>query len=194
MKKFTTISIATVLTVVGCSASVSKASSDDVMTNATSVTPVPKTKPSSANNPMLKKANAFRDKQVRNHARMTSVVKYLKTRVNKTSYVFSGSTPYGWDCSGMVRWAYARFGLDIPHSANKQAHLGSRVSHPVPGDIVVFAYAGSTNFYHSAIYIGDGKIVHAHQQRKTTVIEPLSIYKRSQIRFVRIVEQANWLH
>jgi cell wall-associated NlpC family hydrolase len=194
MKKFTTISLATVLTVVGCSASISKATSDDVMTNATSVTPVPKTKPSSTTNPLLKKANAFRDKQVRNHARMTSIVKYLKTRVSKTSYVFSGSTPYGWDCSGMVRWAYAQFGLDIPHSANKQAHLGSRVSRPVPGDIVVFAYAGSTNFYHSAIYIGNGKIVHAHQQRKTTVIEPLSNYKRSQIRFVRIVEQANWLH
>ena len=194
MKKFTTISLATVLTVVGCSASISKATSDDVMTNATSVTPVPKTKPSSANNPMLKKANAFRDKQVRNHARMTSVVKYLKTRVNKTSYVFSGSSPYGWDCSGMVRWAYARFGLDIPHSANKQGHVGTRVSRPVPGDIVVMAYPGSTNFYHSAIYIGDGKIVHAHQQRKTTVIEPLSNYKRSQIRFVRIVDQASWLH
>jgi cell wall-associated NlpC family hydrolase len=93
----------------------------------------------------------------------------------------------------MVRWAYAQFGLDIPHSANKQAHLGSRVSHPVPGDIVVFAYAGSTNFYHSAIYIGDGKIVHANRARKTTVIEPLSNYKRSQIRFVRLVEQARWL-
>jgi cell wall-associated NlpC family hydrolase len=163
------------------------------MTNATSVAPILKSKSSSTNNPLVKKANAIRDKQVRNHARMTSIVKYLKTRVNKTSYVFSGSTPYGWDCSGMVRWAYAQFGLDIPHSANKQAHLGSRVSHPVPGDIVVFAYAGSTNFYHSAIYIGDGKIVHANRARKTTVIEPLSNYKRSQIRFVRLVEQARWL-
>jgi len=193
MKKFTTISIATVLTVVGCSASVSQATTDDVMTNATSVAPILKSKSSSTNNPLVKKANAIRDKQVRNHARMTSIVKYLKTRVNKTSYVFSGSTPYGWDCSGMVRWAYAQFGLDIPHSANKQAHLGSRVSHPVPGDIVVFAYAGSTNFYHSAMYIGDGKIVHANRARKTTVIEPLSNYKRSQIRFVRLVEQARWL-
>jgi cell wall-associated NlpC family hydrolase len=193
MKKFTTLSIATVLTVVGCSASVSKADTDDVMTNATSVAPILKAKSSSTTNLLLKKANALRDKQVRNHARMTSVVKYLKTRVNKTSYVFSGSSPYGWDCSGMVRWAYARFGLDIPHSANKQAHLGSRVSKPAIGDIVVFAYAGSTNFYHSAMYIGDGKIVHAHQQRKTTVIEPLSNYKRSQIRFVRIVDQAAWL-
>jgi len=193
MKKFTTISIATVLTVVGCSASVSQATSDDVMTNATSATPILKSKSPGTSGFLSKKVARSIDKQVRNHARMTSVLKYLKTRVNKTSYVFSGSTPYGWDCSGMVRWAYAQFGLDIPHSANKQAHLGSRVSHPVPGDIVVFAYAGSTNFYHSAIYIGDGKIVHANRARKTTVIEPLSNYKRSQIRFVKLVEQARWL-
>ena len=193
MKKFTTLSIATVLTVVGCSASVSKADTDDVMTNATSVAPILKSKASSTTNLLLKKANALRDKQARNHARMTSVVKYLKTRVNETSYVSPGSSPYGWDCSGMVRWAYARFGLDIPHSANKQAHIGSRVSKPAIGDIVVFAYAGRTDFYHSAIYIGDGKVVNANRYFGTTVIEPLSNYKRSQIRFVRLVEQAAWL-
>ena len=193
MKKFTTISIATVLTVVGCSASISKASSDDVMTDAApgiSAMPVLKPKPIKASD-LTQKAQASRDKKVRNTIKMAKVVKYLKTRVNKTSYVFSGSSPYGWDCSGMVRWAYARFGLDVPHSANKQAHVGTRVSRPVLGDIVVFAYPGSTNFYHSAMYIGDGKIVHANQARKTTVIEPLSAYKNSQIRFVRLVTQTH---
>jgi cell wall-associated NlpC family hydrolase len=193
MKMFTTISIATVLTVVGCSASVSKASTEDVMTDAApgiSAMPVLNTKPIKASD-LTQKAQASRDKKVRNTIKMAKVVKYLKTRVNRTSYVFSGSSPYGWDCSGMVRWAYARFGLDVPHSANKQGHVGTRVSNPVPGDIVVFAYRGSTNFYHSAIYIGNGKIVHAHQQRKTTVIEPLSVYKNSQIRFVRLVNQTN---
>lgn len=196
MKKFTTISIATVLTVVGCSASIPTASSDDVMTDVAPgiASPILNAKPSKVSSSITKKAQAIRDKQVRNYTQMTKVVKYLKTRVHKTSYVFSGSSPYGWDCSGMVRWAYARLGLDIPHSANKQAHLGTRVSHPVPGDIVVFAYQGSTDFYHSGIYIGDGKIVNAHQQRKTTVIEPLSSYKKSQIRFVRLVNQADWLH
>jgi cell wall-associated NlpC family hydrolase len=193
MKKFTTLSIATVLTVVGCSASVSQATSDDVMTNVTSATPVLKSKSSGTSSFLSKKVARSVDKKIRNYTKMTSVIKYLKTRVNKTSYVFSGSTPYGWDCSGMVRWAYARFGLDIPHSADKQAHLGSRVSTPVIGDIVVFAYAGSSSFYHSAMYIGDGKIINANRSRGTTVIEPLSNYKSSQIRFVRLIEQAAWL-
>jgi cell wall-associated NlpC family hydrolase len=128
-------------------------------------------------------------KQDRNTVRMKQVIEYLKTRVGKTSYVFSGSSPRGWDCSGLVRWTYERFGLEIPHSANKQAHIGNRVSNPVPGDIVVMAYPGSTNFYHSAIYLGNRKIVNAHYQAGTTIIQSLTEYKRSQIRFVRVIDQ-----
>lgn len=170
-----------VLLLAGCSASVSIAEvSSTVEVAKKRVVPAPST---FSTRELVKQA-----KVTRNTAKMNKVVKYLKTRVHRTSYVFSGSSPYGWDCSGMVRWAYARFGLDVPHSANKQGHIGTRVSSPKVGDIVVFAYKNSTNFYHSAIYIGNNKIVHAHQSRKTTVIEPLSNYKNSQIRFVRLVQ------
>ncbi len=128
-----------------------------------------------------------RAKYMKNTERMKETVQKLMRRVHKTSYVFSGSSPYGWDCSGMVRWTYKQFGLDIPHSANKQAHIGKRVSVPKLGDIVVFAYKGSTSFYHSGIYIGKGKIVNSNRYYGTTVIEPLTDYKNSQIRFIRVV-------
>jgi len=127
------------------------------------------------------KIQAKRDKLKR-------VVNYLTTRVYKTAYVFSGSTIAGWDCSGMVRYAYKRINIVLPHSANKQAHAGTRVSKPRVGDIVVFAYQGSTNFYHSAIYVGSGLIVNANLMYKTTVIQPLTDYKNSQIRFVRVIK------
>jgi cell wall-associated NlpC family hydrolase len=127
------------------------------------------------------KIQAKRDKLKR-------VVNYLTTRVHKTAYVFSGSTISGWDCSGMVRYAYKRMNIDLPHSADKQAHSGVRVSKPRIGDIVVFAYKGSTSFYHSAIYVGEGLIVHANLLYKTTVIQPLSDFKNSQIRFVRVIK------
>jgi cell wall-associated NlpC family hydrolase len=127
-------------------------------------------------------------KYTKNTARMKETVQKLMRRVNKTSYVFSGSTPYGWDCSGMVVWTYKQFGLELPHSANKQAHVGKRVSKPKLGDIVVMAYRGSTNFYHSGIYIGKNKIVNAHYEAGTTIIQPLTDYKNSQIRFVRVVK------
>jgi cell wall-associated NlpC family hydrolase len=127
-------------------------------------------------------------KLTRNTEKMQETVIELMRRVHKTSYVFSGSSPYGWDCSGMVKWTYEQFGLELPHSADKQAHIGERVSGPKLGDIVVMAYKGSTNFYHSGIYIGKGKIVNAHYEAGTTIIQPLTDYKNSQIRFVRVVE------
>lgn len=120
--------------------------------------------------------------------KLKRVVNYLTTRVHKTGYVFSGATVAGWDCSGMVRYAYKRMNIVLPHSANKQAHVGTRVSKPRIGDIVVFAYQGSTNFYHSAIYVGSGLIVNANLLYKTTVIQPLTDYKNSQIRYVRVIK------
>jgi hypothetical protein len=118
---------------------------------------------------------------------LLEVTNNLVQFADKTPYVFAGSKPSGWDCSGMVVWAYSKVGFELPHSANKQAHLGKRVSKPKVGDIVVFAYSGSTNFYHSAIYLGDGKIINANLMYKTTKIQLLTDFKKSQIRFVRIL-------
>lgn len=120
--------------------------------------------------------------------RLPKIVRYLTTKANKTAYVFSGSTPKGWDCSGMVRWTYKQIGITLPHSADKQAHIGVRVSKPKVGDIVAFAYTGRTDFYHTAIYLGNGLIINANREYQTTVIEPLSNFKKSQIRFIRVLE------
>jgi cell wall-associated NlpC family hydrolase len=133
------------------------------------------------------KVNIYNFKLKKNTAKMQEIVMKIFHRVNKTPYVFSGSNTYGWDCSGMVVWMYEHFGITLPHSADKQGHSGKRVSIPKLGDIVVFAYKGSTNFYHSGIYIGKGKIVNSNSYYGTTVIEPLTDYKNSQIRFVRVV-------
>ena len=141
--------------------------------------------------PDLKTVALLNVKEIRQQAKrdkLKRVVNYLTTRVHKTSYVFSGSTTSGWDCSGMVRYAYKRLGVTLPHSANKQGHVGERVSKPRVGDIVVFAYQGSTNFYHSAIYLGNGLIINANQMYKTTIIQPLTDFKNSQIRFVRVIK------
>jgi cell wall-associated NlpC family hydrolase len=119
--------------------------------------------------------------------KLKKVVTYLTTRVHKTAYVFSGSSVSGWDCSGLVRYTYKRLGITLEHSANKQGHVGKRVSKPKVGDIVVFAYEGSTSFYHSAIYIGNGLIINANAMYQTTVIQPLTDFSKSQIRFVRVI-------
>jgi len=123
---------------------------------------------------------------IEKHKHLVQMTKNLVRFADKTPYVFSGSTPSGWDCSGMVVWAYSKVGVELPHSANKQAHLGKRVSKAQVGDIVVFAYPGSTQFYHSAIYIGNNKIINANLMFGTTKIQLLTDFRKSQIRFVRI--------
>jgi len=124
-----------------------------------------------------------------NTSKMKHVIKYLKTREHKTYYVFSGASPSGWDCSGLVVWTYKQFGLELPHSATAQGKLGTRVHTPKIGDIVVFGYKGSYYFDHSGIYIGKGKVINANKFYGTTVIEPLSNFDYySNIRFIRIVK------
>jgi cell wall-associated NlpC family hydrolase len=119
---------------------------------------------------------------------LVATTKHLVRFADKTPYVFSGSTTFGWDCSGMVVWTYKKIGISLPHSADKQAHIGKRVSKPRVGDIVVFAYSGSTDFYHSAIYLGNGKIINANRMYGTTKIQLLSDFHKSQIRFVRVIK------
>lgn len=76
-------------------------------------------------------------------------------------YVPSGETPEGgFDCSGFTRYVYGKFGISLPHQSGQQRSYGSEVSMDdiAPGDLV--CYSG-----HVAIYIGDGRIVHASTPR-----------------------------
>jgi cell wall-associated NlpC family hydrolase len=136
----------------------------------------------------MEKQNARQKQIIKNKAKLVKVVKTLKSRVGRTPYVFAGSSIYGWDCSGMVRWAYEQLGVELAHSATKQAYAGHRVKTPKIGDIVVFGYKGYKSFYHSAIYIGNGKVVNANRGFEGTYIQPLTDYKSSRIVYVRILD------
>lgn len=129
-----------------------------------------------------------------NTERVLSVVEKLKSRVGKTWYVFSGHTPQGWDCSGLVYWAYEQLGVPVEHSATKQGNSGTKVRTPAIGDIVVFGYKGSKSYYHSSIYIGDNKVIHAGF-RKGTSTSIISLddpsFRHSTITFVRLIETTN---
>lgn len=80
-------------------------------------------------------------------------------------YVYGGSTPSGFDCSGFTMYLYKQFGYSLPHTASGQyANCGYKVSRSElqPGDLVFFSSpssGGSIN--HVAIYIGGGQIIHA---------------------------------
>jgi peptidoglycan DL-endopeptidase CwlO len=75
-----------------------------------------------------------------------------------TSYVWGGSSPGGFDCSGLVMYAFAQVGVYLPHNAAAQYNYGTPVSRDElePGDLVFFDGLG-----HVGIYIGGGQFVHA---------------------------------
>jgi peptidoglycan DL-endopeptidase CwlO len=77
-------------------------------------------------------------------------------------YVWAGATPAGgFDCSGLVLYVYAKFGVAFPHAATMQARMGTPVPFDQlqPADLVFF---GTPSFYHHVgIYIGNGLFIEA---------------------------------
>jgi cell wall-associated NlpC family hydrolase len=77
-------------------------------------------------------------------------------------YVWGGESPRGFDCSGLVYWAYGALGVQLPRVAEDQARIGVPVARGDlrPGDAVFFADS-SGYVHHEGLYIGEGRFVHA---------------------------------
>lgn len=85
-----------------------------------------------------------------------AAVEAAKTMIG-TPYVYGGTTPAGFDCSGFVQWAHAQAGTQLPRTSGAMAAAGTPVSRAdmQPGDVIVY-YAGAS---HVALYVGDGMMI-----------------------------------
>ena len=120
----------------------------------------------------------------------------VKKQIGKTPWVFSGSTPLAWDCSGMVRWTYAHLGVDLEHSATKQRLSGEFVKKPKIGDLVSFNYQSYGSAYHIGIYIGPDEMIHAGgKPGDRTAIRSIREWQKtngnSEVTYTRIIETNN---
>ena len=95
-------------------------------------------------------------------------------------YIFGGTTPYGFDCSGYVQYVFAKAGISIPRTADVQYDFGKPIptSELVEGDCVFFTtYLPGAS--HVGIYIGDNKFIHASSSRGVTVDSLSTAYYNS---------------
>lgn len=90
-------------------------------------------------------------------------------------YVYGGSDIDGFDCSGLVYYVYDCFGIRLPRNAREQSKLPGavRLKRAVAGDILVFRLKKD---WHSAIYLGDSRFVHAPSARGWVRVETLNDY------------------
>ncbi|RPK52535.1 putative endopeptidase precursor [Streptomyces sp. ADI92-24] len=74
-------------------------------------------------------------------------------------YVWGASGPFGFDCSGLMQWAYAQAGVSLPRTSQAQRYAGRMVplSEARPGDLVTYRADAS----HIGMYVGNGQVIHA---------------------------------
>ena len=111
----------------------------------------------------LDKAKPFEAFSNSAHNLRDSIVAIAKAQVG-SRYKRGGTTPKGFDCSGLIKYIMAALDLDVPRTARQQATVGLAVnkdtSRLLPGDVLTFGKK-EKGVSHVGIYIGDGKYIHA---------------------------------
>ncbi|MCM3265231.1 MULTISPECIES: C40 family peptidase [Streptomyces] len=86
-------------------------------------------------------------------------------------YVWGANGPSGFDCSGLMQWAYAQAGVHLPRTSQEQRLAGRRIplSRIRPGDLVVYRSDAS----HIGMYVGRGRVIHAPYPGASVRYDPL---------------------
>lgn len=100
-------------------------------------------------------------------------------------YLWGGDTPAGFDCSGLVQYAYANGGLTLPRTVAAQEKVAAPVTldQAAAGDLLFFWEGGEIS--HVALYLGTGRFVHAPRTGQTVALDNLTAaYWRSRLAWV----------
>lgn len=96
------------------------------------------------------------------------LIKFAKTLIG-TPYKYGGTTPKGFDCSGLVRFVFAELGHQLPRISREQYQALTPVDKPQIGDLVFFGRGNRVS--HVGIYVGGDKMLHAPSSGKAVAID-----------------------
>ena len=107
-----------------------------------------------------------------------NVVSYAESFIG-VPYVYGGTTPSGFDCSGFVQYVYNHFGVSLPRTTTQQENYGTQipVSQAQPGDLYFWGNKGSA--YHVAICVGNGKYIAAPEPGQSVSIGSTQYFQPS---------------
>lgn len=110
--------------------------------------------------------------------RAAAAVRAARGAVGKP-YVWGQNGPHGFDCSGLIQWAYAQAGTSLPRTSQAQAGAGRAVplDQARPGDIVVYRSDAS----HVGMYVGDGQVVHSPYPGAAVRYDPVGMMPVSSV-------------
>ena len=92
-------------------------------------------------------------------------------------YVYGANGPDAFDCSSFSQRAFGKSGISLPRTSSQQFASAPQyvsLSNLRPGDLVFSSSNGGSSFYHVAIYIGNGQVVHARNPSAGISVTPLS--------------------
>jgi len=93
-------------------------------------------------------------------------------------YVWGGTTPSGFDCSGFTQYVFRQHGVTLPRTTTEQYKIGSYVSKSnlKVGDLVFLQNTYRQGISHVGIYVGDGKMIHASSSKGIVISDLSSSY------------------
>lgn len=104
-------------------------------------------------------------------------------------YVYGGTTPAGFDCSGFVQYVFAKHGISLPRVSRDQYKVGTPVSFDNlrPGDLVFFSLSKNGVVDHEGIYVGNGQFINASSSKGVTIYTLGSYWKSAYIGAKRVL-------
>jgi len=107
----------------------------------------------------------------------TKMLKNAKNHLGE-KYVWGGTTPNAFDCSGYMQYLYKKEGVALPRTALAQSKVGKEISRfkLKKGDLLFFLTDRSRGIpvTHVGMYLGDDKFIHAASKKKGIIISPFS--------------------
>ncbi|PGK51452.1 peptidase P60 [Priestia megaterium] len=105
----------------------------------------------------------------------TKAISVAKSNLG-VKYKWGGTTPKGFDCSGLVQYSFGKAGKSLPRTSVELYSKGTRVTNLQPGDLMFFSQNKATRPSHVAIYIGNGQMIQSASSKGVSIASTNNSY------------------